>query len=55
MTLERINELREELNAERISMGELVEIDTAAAEAGINVTEEMLAGDILDMLEELEA
>jgi hypothetical protein len=51
MTLERINELRAELAAERISYGELAEIDSAAAEAGIVVTDEMLAGDVLDELE----
>jgi hypothetical protein len=51
MNIQRINELRRELQAERISYGELAEIDCAAAEAGIAVTEEMLAGDILDELE----
>lgn len=51
MTLQRINELREELRQERISYGELAEIDSAAAEAGIVVTEEMMPDDILDELE----
>lgn len=51
MTLKRINELRRELKAERISYGELHEIDVAADQAGIAVTEEMLADDILDQLE----
>ena len=53
MTLQRIQELRTELEAERISYGELHEIDCAADEAGITVTDEMLAGDILDELEAL--
>lgn len=52
MTITRINELRTELEAERISYGELFEIDVAADKAGIEVTDEMLAGDILDKLEE---
>lgn len=52
-TLQRIQELRTELEAERISYGELHEIDCAADEAGITVTDEMLAGDILDELEAL--
>lgn len=51
MKKERIQELRKELEAERISYGELAEIDAAAAEANITITEEMLAGDILDELE----
>ena len=52
MTTTRINELRRELEAERISYGELVEIDSAAIKAGIQLTEEMLAGDVLDALEQ---
>ncbi len=55
MTPKRINELRKELKAERISYGELAEIDSAAVEAGIIVTDEMLAGDILDELEAVTA
>ncbi len=51
MTAERIRELRSELKHERISYGELAEIDAAAEEAGIEVTEEMLASDILDALD----
>jgi len=46
MTPERIKELREELKHERISYGELVEIDDAAAIAKIVVTDEMMAVDI---------
>ena len=51
MTSERIKELKTELEAERISYGELAEIDAAAAEAKIEVTDEMLADEILDKLE----
>lgn len=51
MNAKRIRELRTELEQERISYGELAEIDDAAAVAGIVVTDEMLAGDILDALE----
>lgn len=52
MTIERINELRVELEAERISYGELHEIECAGEIAGIDITKEgMLAGDILDELE----
>lgn len=54
MTPERIKELRQELEAERISYGELVEIAAAADEAGIEITEEMMAADILDALEQME-
>ena len=53
MTPERIKELREELEQERISYGELAEIDSAAAIAEIVVTDEMMADDILDELEQL--
>lgn len=52
MTLKRIRELRTELRRERISYGELLEIQDAAAQAGIEVTEEMMAGDTFDVLEE---
>ncbi len=51
MKRKRIQELREELAQQRISYAELAEIDSAADAAGITVTEEMLAGDILDELE----
>lgn len=51
MNPERIKELRTELEAERISYDELNEIQVAADEAGIVVTDEMMAGDILDELE----
>jgi hypothetical protein len=53
MTLTRINELREELNQERISYGELAEIDDAAIVAGIVVSDEEMASDVLDKLERL--
>lgn len=51
MDIKRINELRKELVAERLSYGELSEIYSAAEEKGINVTDEMLADDVLDLLE----
>lgn len=54
MTLKRINELRIELKAERISYGEIAEIDAAAEIAGIVIKEGMMAGDILDELESLD-
>lgn len=53
MTAKRIRELRAELTAERISYGELAEIESAAARSGVQVTEEMMAGDILDELERI--
>jgi hypothetical protein len=54
MTAKRIKELRKVLAEERISYGELHEIDCAADDDGIEIkTEEgMMAGDILDALEE---
>jgi hypothetical protein len=50
VTKKRIKELRRELKLERISYGELLEIQTAADDAGIVVS--VLASDILDALEE---
>lgn len=51
MNKQRIQELRTELENERISMAELIEIDNAAQAAGIKSNDEMLAGDYLDELE----
>lgn len=53
MNIQRIKELRTELDLEQISTGELIEIDQAAEAAGVKVTDEMMAGDILDALEQL--
>lgn len=53
MELWRIKQLRQTLADEDISYGELAEIDQAAEAAGIKVTDEMLAGDILDELAKL--
>ena len=53
MNKQRIEYLRGELNAERISYSELAEIDETAVLAGVVITDEMLAGDILDELEGL--
>ena len=50
MTRERIDELRRELEAERISYGELYEIQVAAEAAGLDA--EQMAGDLLDSLEQ---
>lgn len=47
-----LKELREAIDGERISYGELAEIDAMAASAGIEVTDEMMASDILDALED---
>lgn len=48
----KLKELREALDSESISYGELAEIDAMAAKAGIEVTDEMMASDILDALED---
>lgn len=51
---QRLQELKIELEAERISYGELLEI-TAIAEANqVDITNDMTAGDIISELEELE-
>lgn len=47
-----IAELRQSLADENISYGELALIDQMADDAGITVTEEMMASDVLDVLEE---
>lgn len=52
MKIEQIKDLRQALENENISYAELAEIDIAATRAGITVTDEMLASDILDKLEE---
>ena len=51
MSRERIAELRRELAAERISYGELYEIQVAAETAGLDA--EQMAADLLDALEQL--
>lgn len=53
MNKKRIAELRKALVDENISYHELLEIDGAAAVAGVTVTEDMLAEDILDALEDI--
>lgn len=50
MTLTRIQELKIEAKNERLSWGELGEIDHAGIEAGLDVTE-MTADDVLTGLE----
>ena len=51
MTKKRIKELRRELRLEQISYGELHEIQCASEYAGIEITDEMFADDLLDALE----
>ncbi len=51
MKLERIYELREELEDENISYGGLAEIESAFGELGIIPDEGMMASDMLDVLE----
>lgn len=43
--------LRRELEAECISLGELSEIDNLAATLGVTVTDEMMASDTLDEID----
>ena len=50
MNMNRIAELREELENERISYGELSEIESAYVEISGNDPAEMLAGDMLDII-----
>lgn len=52
MNRARIQELRAELDAERISYGELAEIESAFEGLGIVPDEGMMASDMLDELEE---
>lgn len=52
MTITRIKELRRELELEQISLSQIVEIGNEAGAAGITITDEMLAGDLLDALED---
>ncbi len=47
----KIAQLRQSLADENISWGELAEIDNMAAEAGVTVTDEMMADDVLDAIE----
>lgn len=49
---DRIAELRLALSSEEISYSELAEIDALAVEYGVRVTDEMMAGDILDAIED---
>lgn len=48
---DRLIELRQALRSEDISYSELAEIDALAEEYGVTVTEDMMAGDILDAIE----
>lgn len=48
MNMQRIAELRDSLAGERISRGELAEIESAYVEISDNDPDEMLAGDMLD-------
>lgn len=50
MNMQRIAELREELTEERISYGELAEIESAYVEISGNDSSEMLAVDMLDII-----
>lgn len=52
MNMRRIAELREELENERISYGELSEIASAYVEISGNDPAEMMAVDMLDIIEE---
>ena len=52
MNMKRIAELREELENERISYGELAEIESAYVEISGNDPAEMMAGDMLDIIAE---
>ena len=51
MNIERVRELRHELEAERISLSEIAEIEKAAVDMRIRQTDEMLSGDLLDEIE----
>lgn len=55
MNRERIAELRAEDEAERLSMGELLEIQSACDAAGISITEDNDPLTAADQLDELEA
>ena len=50
MNMHRIAELREELENERISYGELAEIESAYEEISGNDSNGMMAGDMLDII-----
>ena len=50
MNMQRIAELRDSLAEERISRGELAEIESAYVEISDNDPAEMLAGDMLDII-----
>lgn len=49
--MNRLKYLKFELEHEQISTSELAELDEMARQAGINVTDEMLAMDIINELE----
>lgn len=51
MTQERVQELLNEANNERLSWGEIAEIDAAAVEAGIENIQDATAIDVLLELE----
>lgn len=51
MNAQRINELKETLDNESISYGEIVEIDNAATELGIEINEQMTSIDMLLAIE----
>lgn len=51
MNTTRIDYLRKELDNERISTSELLEIDALAKELNINITNDMLASDILNAVD----
>ena len=50
MNMQRIAELRDSLDNENISYGELAEIESAYVEISGNDPAEMLAGDMLDII-----
>lgn len=50
MNMQRIAELRDSLDNENISYGELAEIESAYVEISGNDPAEMLAGDLLDII-----
>lgn len=51
MNIARIDYLRTELDNERISLGELIEIENIAQELHIDITDDMQASDILNEID----
>ena len=51
--MKRLQELKTELEKERISYGELVELNQLAKDNNIIITDEMIAMDIINELERL--